>query len=179
MLKKAPKADCLILLVTFSLTIFVDLVVAVNIGIILAMLHFLLRMAASVEVQQQTDAHRLDEGAETTQKLPDDVLVYVIEGPFFFGAVEHFEQALKSTHTEPRVLILRFGWVPFIDGTGLNTLDEVIIDLHQKNVRVMLVGANSLVLDKLKKAGILARLEPHNVYKKFSSAVKALEDKPS
>ncbi len=97
------------MLITFSLTILVDLVVAVNIGMIVAILHFLLRMASSVEIEQQTEESLQHELPKAQLKaLPDGVLVYSLEGPFFFGAVELFEEALAHTHTDPRVLIHSF-----------------------------------------------------------------------
>src|ERR1044071_6120007 len=108
MLRRAPRADVAILLVTFALTVFADLVVAVNIGVILATLHFLRRMATSVEVRQATEQELVQEAAQHgLPELPPGVLVYSIDGPFFFGAVENFERALAGTHSDPHVLIIR------------------------------------------------------------------------
>ncbi|HEX5125233.1 MAG TPA: SulP family inorganic anion transporter, partial [Rhodocyclaceae bacterium] len=116
MVRRAPRADVAILLITFSLTVFTDLVVAVNIGVILATLQFLRRMASSVEVQQVAE-HEINRELVHLgfTKLPPGVLVFGIEGPFFFGAVEQFERALAQTHTDPRVLVLRLRRVPFMD----------------------------------------------------------------
>ena len=112
-----------------------DLVVAVNIGVILATLHFMRRMASSVEVQNVTHQELHQEFAHRGfQQLPPGVLVYSIDGPFFFGAAENFERALASTRTDPRVLIVRLGWVPFIDETGLQTLEEVVTDLRRRGI---------------------------------------------
>src|SRR5690606_12666716 len=108
MLRRAPRADVVILLVTFLLTVFADLVGAVNIGVILATLHFLRRMASSVGVQPIEGAElRQELAASGIAQLPDDVLVYTVDGPLFFAAVENFEQALASTRTDPRVLVIR------------------------------------------------------------------------
>ncbi len=172
MVKRAPRADVVILLVTFILTVFVDLVVAVNIGVILATLQFLRRMASSVEVQQVTEQELHQEFAHRGfTRLPPGVLVFAVEGPFFFGAVENFERALASTHTDPRVLIIRLRWVPFIDITGLQTLEEVITDLHKRGVRVMLTGANARVEIKLHKAGLIELIGQENLFKEFGEAV--------
>ncbi len=188
MLKRAPRADVLILLVTFGLTVFVDLVVAVNIGVILATFHFLRRMAASVEVQQVSEQDLQKEFASNgIHLLPTGLLVYAVEGPFFFGAAENFERALISTHTEPRLLIIRLRWVPFIDITGLQTLEEVIVNFHKRQVRVMLTGANARVKSKLQKAGIIKLVGTENIFAEFSQALvvahQALnsisEEKPS
>jgi SulP family sulfate permease len=156
MVKRAPRADVVILLVTFALTVFADLVIAVNIGVILATLHFLRRMASDVEERQATEQDlKLELPHERLTRLPPGVLVYSVEGPFFFGAVENFERALAETHTDPHVLVIRLRWVPFIDITGLQTLEEVVRDLQRRDVRVMLVGANDRVRAMLEKAGIL------------------------
>jgi SulP family sulfate permease len=176
MIKRAPISDVTVLFVTFMLTIFADLVVAVNIGVILAILHFLLKMAESVDVKQETAAELFSEYFKAEEStLPADVLVYSVDGPFFFGAIETFERALQSTHTDPRVLVIRLRWVPFIDITGINALEEVILDLHQRNVRVILIGANPVVKNKLKKAGILNLLGPKNVFNTFSEALLTQE----
>jgi len=172
MIARAPRADVVILLVTFCLTVFVDLVVAVNIGVILATLHFLRRMASSVQVQQQSATELNQELAHRGLTLPPGVLVYSVEGPFFFGAVENFERALASTHTDPKVLIIRLKWVPFMDITGLQTLEEVIKDLQRRKVRVMLTGANERVEAKLRKAGVLELIGADNY---FSNLPPALE----
>lgn len=175
LIQRAPRADVVILVVTFFLTVFVDLVVAVNIGVILAILHFLLHMASSVEIQQQTDEHlAADLVQQNLITLPPNVLVYAVEGPFFFGAVERFELALGSTHTDPKVLILRFGWVPFIDITGMQALEEAIVDLHKRGIRVILTGVKPRVESKLRKGGILDLLGDGNVFSDFSQALQAL-----
>jgi SulP family sulfate permease len=174
MIRRAPPADVIILLVTFTLTVFVDLVVAVNIGVILATLHFLRRMASSVEVQQQSEQQLQEEFGHRGLTFPPGVLVYRVEGPFFFGAVENFEHALASTHTDPKVLIIRLRWVPFIDITGLQTLEEVIRDLHRRGVRVMLTGANERVQGKLEKAGLIDLLGRTNFCRDLSAALRVL-----
>src|SRR3546814_1891766 len=100
MVKRAPRADAVILLVTFCLTVFADLVVAVNIGVVLAMLHFLRRMAESVTVRRQDNSMLQKElGHEGIVELPPDVLVYTVEGPFFFAAAEDRKSTrLNSSH---------------------------------------------------------------------------------
>ena len=174
MIKRAPRADVLILLVTFTLTVFADLVVAVNIGVILATMHFMRRMAASVDVlpvSEQELQHELMHLGFS--KLPPGVLVFSIEGTLFFGADENFERAIDITHTMPRVLIIRLRWVPFIDITGLQTLEEVITDLHKRGVRVMLTGANARVEAKLVKAHVVELVGRANVHATLGAALAA------
>ncbi|MCD6680034.1 MAG: STAS domain-containing protein [Burkholderiaceae bacterium] len=174
MVRRAPRADVIILLVTFGLTVFADLVVAVNIGVILATLQFMRRMASSVEVQNVTHQELHQEFAHRGfQRLPPGVLVYSVDGPFFFGAAENFERALATTHTDPRVLIVRLGWVPFIDETGLQTLEEVVVDLRRRGVTVMLSGANSRVRGKLERAGLIELLGRENLFDDVADALEA------
>src|SRR5437868_2072399 len=87
--------------------------------------------------------------------LPPGMLVYTIEGPLFFGAAETFERVLAQTHTDPRMLVLRLKRVPFMDITGLQLLEEVIQQLHQRTIVVKLCEANTKVLNKLDRVGIL------------------------
>jgi SulP family sulfate permease len=177
MARRAPRADVTILLVTFGLTVFADLVVAVNIGVILATLHFLNRMSSSVEVRQATEEELQQEiVSQGLGQLPPDVLVYSVEGPFFFGAVENFERALAGTHTDPRILIIRLRWVPFMDITGLQTLEEAIRDLQRRGVRVILTGANERVQTKLEKAGVIDLVGPDNSFREFGEALAACHD---
>ena len=155
-LTRAPNADRVILLVTFVLTVFVDLVVAVNVGVIIAILHFLRRMSEVVETREVGSAALASElGAIGLTELPAGVMVYEIDGPMFFGAVDNFERALAQTGTDPQTLIIRLRRVPFVDITGLQTLEESIADLLKRNVNVILCEANARVFAKMKKTGIV------------------------
>ncbi|MDP3977837.1 MAG: SulP family inorganic anion transporter [Pseudomonas sp.] len=178
MVLRAPRADVAILLITFGLTVFSDLVVAVNIGVILAMLHFMRRMAASVEVQQVVEQEleaELRVGGHS--HLPPGVLVYTIEGPLFFAAAENFERALAQTHTDPQMLVIRLNRVPFMDITGLQTLEEVIQQLHKRKIVVKLCEANRKVLAKLDKAGILQEIGQEHYHTDFNAALGAYKER--
>ncbi len=172
MVRRAPRADVVILLVTFALTVFADLVVAVNIGVILATLHFLRRMAASVEVGLVAEKDLYTEYAHLGfDSLPHDVMVYAVDGPFFFGAVENFERALAGTHNDPRLLILRLRRMPFIDATGLQALEDAIHGFHGRGVEVMLCGANDRVQEKLSRSGILDLVGQTHYFKTCGEAI--------
>jgi len=172
MVKRAPRADVAILLITFSLTVFSDLTIAVNIGVILAMLQFMRRMASSVEVQPMVEKElEVELRMNGHTHLPPGVLVYTIEGPLFFGAAETLERALAQTHTDPGTLIIRLKRVPFMDITGLQTLLEVIEQLQKRSIVVKLCEANEKVLGKLDKAGILQALGSQHYHADFSGAL--------
>lgn len=175
MVKQAPRADVVILLITFSLTVFSDLVVAVNIGVILATLHFLRRMASSVEIKRSSSSS-LDTALKNQgiDSLPEDILVFAVEGPFFFAAVDKFDLVLSETHTEPRILIIDLERVPFVDITGIQALENTIIALQNRHVRVILVGANDRVDRKLEKAKVMKRLGDNNRFIDVSSALNYL-----
>jgi SulP family sulfate permease len=172
--KRAPRADVAILLITFFLTVFADLVVAVNIGVILATLHFLRRMASSVEIRKSSrEGLHQDLKNQGVDEVPSDVLIYSVEGPFFFAAVENFERALAGTHSYPGTLILDLKSVPFIDVTGLQTLEEVISEMQHHQVRVLIASANGRVTKKLYKAGIIDMVGIENHFTNIGSAVNA------
>lgn len=156
LLKTAPRADRFILVITFLLTVFADLVVAVNVGVILAILHFLNRMSDSVETQRvdETELHA-ELAAQGMTQLPQGLMVYEIAGPMFFGAVENFERALVQTQTAPKSLVIRLRRVPFMDITGIQTLEEVAAKLRRRGVSVILCEANERVKNKLERAGVI------------------------
>jgi SulP family sulfate permease len=180
MVRRAPRADVAILLITFALTVFTDLVVAVNIGVMLAMLQFLRRMASSVEVHPMSENELHDELAQQgLTALPAGVMAYAVEGPLFFGAAEKFERTLAATHTDPGVLIIRLRWVPFIDVTGIQALEEVIQDLQERGVQVILSGANARVRSKLERARIVDLVGADHIFSGFSEAVAWCQARPA
>ena len=168
----APRADVAILLITFSLTVFADLVVAVNIGVILAILQFLRRMSETVEVQELATASLKTElQALGLDAIPKGLMIYEIDGPFFFGAVDKFQQVLMAIHAEPKVVILRLRRVPFMDITGIQTLEDVINKLHKRGVRTVLCEANDRVRSKLWKAGVVQLLGRQDFDDQFATAL--------
>lgn len=175
LVRRAPRADVVILLVTFALTVFADLVVAVNIGVVLAVLHFLRRMADSVEVHVESEAQLQREFMYAGfTHLPAGVEVYRLDGPFFFAAIERFRHSLEGSHSP--VLILRMDHVPFADATALQSLDEAVQVLQARGVRVMITGANERVTKKLNRMGLRERLGSNNLPHEFMLAIAVLND---
>ncbi len=176
MVRLAPRADTVILLITFFLTILTDLVVAVNIGVILAMFQFVRRMSTSVEVVAQ-DQHSLQGELDQlgVAHLPADVMVYSINGPFFFGSVESLDRALSWTSKAPRFLVLRLDRVPVLDATGLKRLETTIRSQAHKGVRILLCGASQRVLRKLARAAIVSRDDPSSYFADLGEALAFIE----
>ncbi len=168
-LRTAPRADILILLTTFLLTVFADLVVAVNIGVILAMVHFLRRMSSSVEIRQSTERE-----IDDVDELPPGICVYTVEGPLFFGVADKFERTLidhVDIDPEMKVMVIFLHWVPFIDITGLQVMEKVVLHMHNKGVQVILAGANKRVQHKLRKAGIIRLTRSDHNFLNISEAL--------
>jgi len=179
MVRRAPRADVAILLITFALTILVDLVVAVNIGVILAMFQFMRRMAAAVEVVAHDQASvRHELAAAGLEALPRDVAVYSIDGPFFFGSVDSLERAFSWSREAPRAVVLRLDRVPFIDATGLKRLESTMAAMERRGVRVLLCGASLRVRRKLVRAGIVAREGATNYFADLAGALSWLQRGP-
>jgi SulP family sulfate permease len=149
-LRTAPLADRFLLLITFFLTVFVDLVVAVNVGVVLAALLFMRRMAETVRVERQA----FDDDSGEDIKLPGNVLVYRVDGPFFFGAAEKLESTLERVQLGIDTVVIRLGRVPFMDATGIHTLTEIIQRYQRHRVRVMLCGIHDELRGTLDAAGI-------------------------
>jgi SulP family sulfate permease len=163
MARSAPKPDVAILLLTFFLTVFVDLVVAVNVGVILAALLFMRRMADAVNIEEEAGAtNGPGNSGSAARSMPDGVVVFSIEGPFFFGAAEKLERALVhiQRHT---TLILRMGQVPFVDATGIFTLEEIITDFTRHGAAVLLAEVRPNVRYKLDRGGVIAHVGQENV----------------
>jgi len=176
MARQAPRSDVAVLLITFALTVFADLVVAVNIGVILAMLLFLRRMAGSIKVKRHDSTLLAREFAYAGfQTLPDGVVVYGIEGPLFYGAAENVERVLSELQPAPQVLIVRLNHVPFIDATGLRALEEAIASLQRQKVRVIFCEMNATVKGRFEKMRLAATAGPDNVAGSFQEALALLE----
>ncbi|MBP9692600.1 MAG: STAS domain-containing protein, partial [Alphaproteobacteria bacterium] len=173
MLRHAPKNDVLILAVTFILTVLTDLVVAVNVGVILALFLFTRRMSQSVTVEQETPTSLQEELSQLNlTTLPSEIIIYSIQGPFFFAAAETLEYTLARTHTDPKVFIFRLKGVPFMDVTGLQTFQEIIEQLHNRGIDVLLCEANPSVCHKLKNMDVFQWVYAGRV---FATATEALQ----
>ncbi|OGV35982.1 MAG: sodium-independent anion transporter [Legionellales bacterium RIFCSPHIGHO2_12_FULL_35_11] len=170
LIKKAPRADILILFVTFFLTVFVDLIIAVNVGVLLAIGHFILGMSSSTQISKCSEDEITAELLPTGIKISSEVMTYSIDGPIFFGALKSFEHALATIGNDPKVLIIKLHSVPVVDFTGIQALEEAILELQKRGVHVILCGAKPRVFSKLEKAGIIELLGMENVLPEFEGA---------
>lgn len=152
-----PKSDITVLLVTFFLTIIFDLTIAIEVGIVIACLLFMRRMAETSDVKL---VHDIDVEAESDLEaqhdehliIPDKVEVYEIDGPYFFGAGNKAEELMSRFRDKPLVRVIRMRKVPFIDSTGIHNLSNIIITSKQQKIDVVLSGVNPKVHEVLAKA---------------------------
>jgi SulP family sulfate permease len=176
LLRGAPKVDVGILLLTFFLTVFVDLVVAVNVGVILAALFFMRRMADAVIVEQHPSAAAHGGSANLERAAASGIVVYSIDGPFFFGAAEKLERTLEHIQRPATTLILRMGNVPFVDATGIFAIEEIIADFKRHGSTVMLVEVRPNVRHKLARGGIIEQVGLSNIVDTLEHAVSRAEE---
>ena len=179
-LLRGDKSDVAVLLITFFLTVIVDLTVAIEVGVLLAIVLFVRRVMQTSTVYA-LDGHRLaatenDEKitAEDTEYLdiPDGVDVYEINGPFFFGLASRMEELSSVKGRDTKVRIIKMRKVPFIDSTGINNLRNLCERTHKRGVTVILSGLTENVHQTLVKFGVDLEIGPDNI---FPHIIPALE----
>lgn len=161
------RSDISVLLVTFFLTVVIDLTVAIQFGLLLAVLLFLKRLIETTEVdiiKQAVDDDQSDFTEDGAQLLvPKDVEIFEISGPFFFGVANKFDEAERNLVKTPKIRIIRLRKVPFIDATGLTNLRNFIRRAQVKQIHIILSGANKTVFEALKKDGICTLVGEGNI----------------
>jgi SulP family sulfate permease len=144
--------------------VFVDLVVAVNVGVILGALFFMRRMALAVNVELEVPTLPATSGLNLGEdRSAHGVVIYNIDGPLFFGAAEKLERTLAHIQRPTSILVLRMSGVPFVDATGILAIEEIIIDFTKHGASVLLVEVRPNVLRKLERAGLIAHLGAENL----------------
>lgn len=188
-LLKSPKSDVAVLLATFLLTVFIDLTVAIQVGVVLAAFLFLQRMSAVTEVSLVTDRLEDDEqrryeseGAISKRDVPDGVEVFEIYGSLFFGAMERFKDAMRRIEERPRVLVLRMRDVLSIDASGIRSLEDLYESTHHGGTVLVLSAVHSQPRAALDQAGLLDRIGRENVLPDVDTALarsrEILTDQP-
>ena len=165
---RGSKFDITILLVVFLLTVFVDLTVAIEIGVVLSALLFMKRMSDSViKVPQEVDSDLIADYSD----LPKGISVYEINGPLFFASAKHYTETLKATGFKSEIIIIRMRHVPFIDSTGLHNFKDVVKILKNSGTTIILSGVNDRVMEDLKTYGFIDIIGKDNIFKTFKGAV--------
>ena len=177
-----PKSDITVLLLTFFLTIIFDLTVAIEFGLVCACLLFMRRMAETTDVHAVLNEIDLNEDADMQAgnlehlTIPDGVEVYEINGPYFFGAGNRFEDIMARYGKRPKVRIIRMRKVPFIDSTGLHNLENMCLTSQKEGITIVLSGVNPKVEAVLKRNHFETLLGEENICNHIDLALARARD---
>lgn len=175
LVRTAPKSDILVLIVTFVLTVIFDLVVAIEIGMVLACLLFIKRMSEETHadswVYTDDDTPDID---KHLQKLPLQIRVYEITGPLFFGAADAIEHIVVKDFT--RCLVLRMRGVPALDSTAMNALQNLVKTCESKGITLVFSHVNEQPMHVMEKAGFVELVGKENFQSNISAALKRAEE---
>ncbi len=181
---KNPKSDVIVLCVTFLLTVIFDLTIAIEVGLICACLLFMRRMAETTDVKVISDEIDPEEEQSDFQMgnlehltIPEGVEVYEINGPYFFGAGNKFEEIMASLRGQrPKVRIIRMRKVPFVDSTGIHNLTNLCAMSQNDGIQVVLSGVNPTVQSVLHKAGFDKMLGEKNICSHINIALERAKE---
>lgn len=180
-LMKNPKSDIAVLLITFFLTVIFDLTIAIEIGMIIACLLFMRRVAETTDIHVVTD--EIDPNEDTDVALheehltiPDNVEVYEINGPYFFGIANKFEEQMITMGDRPKVRIIRMRKVPFIDSTGIHNLTNLCRMSQNEHITIILSGVNEKVHIALEKSGFYTLLGKENICTHINIALERAKE---
>jgi SulP family sulfate permease len=167
---KMPRSDVIVLVTTFLLTVIFDLTVAIEVGIVLSAMLFMRRMAEVTNIG--VISREFDEGLESEdsgansiqgKNIPKGVLIFEIDGPFFFGAASKFKDAMRFVGKTTDVLILRLRKVPAIDSTGIETLEDFYYDCKKRSTILILSGLHAQPMFACEHAGLLDKIGEVNL----------------
>jgi SulP family sulfate permease len=180
-LLKGQKSDVAVLIATFLLTVIFDLTIAIELGLVLAVVLFLRRISESTQIsifKHDIEEAEYIEGNTEAEKLvlPKGVEVYEIEGPFFFGVANKFEETMKMLGDKPKVRIIRMRKVPFIDSTGINNLKSLIRMSVKDKTKILLSGVNEQVHTALDKGGVADQIGQENICSNITEALERAEE---
>lgn len=176
-LLKNPKSDITVLIITFILTVIFDLTIAIEVGLVIACLLFMRRMAETTQVSVITD--EIDPNAESDVEIheehlivPEGVEVYEINGPYFFGVANRFEEVMQNMGDRPKVRIVRMRKVPFIDSTGIHNLTNFCEICQREGIQIILSGVNEKVHKVLQKSHFYDLLGKENICSNINEALE-------
>ncbi|HCR49733.1 MAG TPA: sodium-independent anion transporter [Bacteroidetes bacterium] len=173
-------SDAVVLVVTFLLTVLLDLTVAIEVGMVLAAFLFMTRMSQLSHVDLVKDLKLREQESESVVHpmdlsnfiVPKGIRVFEVSGPMFFGAAYKFQEEIKHLETPPPILILRMRYVPMIDATGLRAVEDVYREVTSQGTKLVLSGVQPPVLEELRKSRLLFKIGKGNVLPDFAHALE-------
>jgi SulP family sulfate permease len=183
-LLQAPKMDVAVMVITFTLTVLVDLTVAVEVGLVLSVILFMKRMTDVSSIRQITgpsdyaedeETLRNDPNSTTRKSIPQGVRVFEAEGALFFGVAELFRDILDIEGTDAKILILRMRHVLALDATGLRALSDLSKKCSQRRITLILSGVHSQPRFAVERSGFLEKIGKENVLASFDEAIQRAE----
>lgn len=180
-LRSTTKSDALVMLSTFALTVLIDLTIALQVGVVLAAILFMRRMVdvagvTPVTLDNGEDADLSAAEIDLLASLPSEVVVFEVNGPFFFGAAQKFASAMSTIENKSSVMVLRMRNVPMIDATGLLALENVHTTAIKRGTQLVLSGVQPRPYKILERSKFLTKLGRENVAKDFESALNRARD---
>ena len=176
-LMKNPKSDIIVLFMTFFLTVIFDLTVAIEVGLLVACLLFMRRMAETTQIKVIAD--EIDPNDETDALvheehliIPQGVEVYEINGPYFFGIANKFEELMATMNDHPKVRVIRMRRVPFIDSTGIHNLQNLCEMSHREGTHIVLSGVTPNVYNVLEHNGFCKLLGKDHICPNINVALE-------
>lgn len=174
---KMPKSDVAVLITTFALTVLFDLTIAIEVGMILSALLFMNRMAQVTNVgiiKREFDENEDPdlENVNFNKDIPPGVIIYEVNGPFFFGAASKFKEASRVVNENVKVMIMRLRNVPAIDSTGLNTIEDFYEDCKRHDSVLILSGMHAQPLSAAEKSGLIEKIGRENICGDIDDALK-------
>jgi SulP family sulfate permease len=177
LLMKSPKSDILVLLVTFFVTVLIDLVVAIEIGMVLALFLFMKRMASISNIQiKSLDASEEDditfdfEQSNKKFQTSKDILIYEINGPFFFGAADKFIDSISSINDQTKVIIIGLKYVPVMDATAIHGMRRLVNTCQKHSIKVFITGVKPQPKEVLKKSGLYDQIKEEHFFQTIEEA---------
>ena len=178
-LLKGQKSDITVLVVTFLVTVFVDLTYAIGIGLIFAAFFFIKKMIdlSNVETNENSIVTGITgDGHEEKLEIPKGAIVYEIDGPLFFGTVRKFELASERAGADYKVLILRMRNTSYLDAGGINALGQCKEACDRRGVQIVLSGVKEQPMKLLKKSGMLERIGEQNAFTNINDALERAKE---
>jgi SulP family sulfate permease len=180
---KMPKSDVAVLITTFLLTVIFDLTVAIEIGMVMSAFLFMNRMAKVANIgiiTREFDSENSTADPEiidpVLKSIPENVIIYEVNGPFFFGAASRFKETLRTVDNKSKILILRLRNVPAIDATGIATIEDIYENCRKSQSVLIISGIHAQPLFAAEKAGLINKIGIENVTGSIDDSIKRAKE---